>query len=536
MRFARGRDISNIACCAVLATANHFWPNSYEIYAPEALIFTLLVATLLGLLWLPFGLTRMEWAFYGLLAAAFSDMLTGGYGWLIDKVVRGLAWAPLSLLQFLTMLAWVSPFCLAAYALRERLAKCISGLLLIMLLTALAQYMATERPLIKTLVSQPRAEAGRADRPDILILILDEHVGIEGIPLIHEAAKRMKEELVARYVGYGFSVYGKAYSNYFGTLDSLTSILNRTLPEEPRRVEDRNPMANGILEELHRRGYGLNIYQSNFMDFCGPLQGRHEKCLEYQANSIGYLKEMSAPRWDKMRVIIGSFVWGYKSRLLRKAYRALMEKLGWLQWDSTPTLPLGIIEQLKEDIKASPGGTAFFAHLLLPHGPYAYDAACRIKGITHWENATDTEHGNTPQSWERRQRLYLEQVACSQSKASELIEAMRSSGRFDAASVVVLGDHGSRIFLEPVTGENYDPRGRSSLEAFSAFLAIKPGGAARGEYIRDAMPSALLIGDFFGLAGGSGSTARFDKVYVPTSINSWDFTVREPPDFSAVMP
>ena len=93
------------------------------------------------------------------------------------------------------------------------------------------------------------------------------------------------------------------------------------------------------------------------------------------------------------------------SRELYKALRPFLAALrvnlpDWPDGDQKvgpiPVLP--IFDRLIADVSSSPGGTMFFAHLLIPHFPYSVDSECRIhnvgmhpptaRGIRCWRRST----------------------------------------------------------------------------------------------------------------------------------------------------
>ena len=57
---------------------------------------------------------------------------------------------------------------------------------------------------------------------------------------------------------------------------------------------------------------------------------------------------------------------------------------------------------------------------------------------------------------------------------------------------------------------------RDLIQLFSAFLAVKKGGAnAPGEYLPGKVPLAAAVSDFFDLAPpGEGAKGGFDKIYL----------------------
>ena len=67
---------------------------------------------------------------------------------------------------------------------------------------------------------------GSAPFPRIIHLILDEHIGLEGIPTDIPEGRTVKNQLLEFYRKYGFMTFGGAYSHYFLTIDSIPHLLN----------------------------------------------------------------------------------------------------------------------------------------------------------------------------------------------------------------------------------------------------------------------------------------------------------------------
>ena len=67
--------------------------------------------------------------------------------------------------------------------------------------------------------------------PPIIHLILGEHIGIEGIPTSVHNGTAVRNELKQFYSNRGFRLYGRAFSQYRGTRESISSLLNfSTMP------------------------------------------------------------------------------------------------------------------------------------------------------------------------------------------------------------------------------------------------------------------------------------------------------------------
>lgn len=536
----------NAFLLSVLLSSHYLFYHAYPLFAPESLCLILVFSFFLIIPYFLLSLCRLIWPFDVLLFLLFFD-LTVGFGFR-DKVFWPVFFIPRSAPNFIFLvfspvyfvvgqtlealpnrffilmasyLLFLTPFTLIGYALRDKLPKIFMPVLAAMILTTALQHILSARPLIR--IARNEHPNTPIDKPNILVMILDEHIGIEGIPAINESAKNLKEKLIHDYVQNRFLVYGRSYSNYYNTFKSVPSILNYAL------FKDGSNQASDsyeVLEKFYRQGYAVNIYQSNYYGYCAPSRGRYRQCLEYDKNSIGFLYGTSLPIHEKVRVMMASFFEAHKSAVLRKAYWLLSEKYAWLPWGHVEAIAaMQVFELIKRDMALQKSGNVFFAHLLIPHSPYLYDSECRLKGTAEWEQRLITNHFDSAASWRRKSERYLEQVGCTHKKVSELFEVMRNTGSYDKATIVIFGDHGSRIYSAMPHEEQKDMEWlyenstpRDLIELFSDFLVVKNGdrGLQTGRYIPEKTPAVKVIGELFGLSPQGSSIEDFDKIYMQT--------------------
>ena len=109
-----------------------------------------------------------------------------------------------------------------------------------------------------------------SDLPVLLHLVLDEHIGVEGIPSELENAGDIKEKLISFYESNGFRLFGRAYSEYYNTWNSISHFLNFSpnsyRPELVSRLDSdyvwrmsRNEYLRRIWKRLRRIGGNVDI-------------------------------------------------------------------------------------------------------------------------------------------------------------------------------------------------------------------------------------------------------------------------------------
>ena len=367
--------------------------------------------------------------------------------------------------------------------------------------------------------------AARADLPVVLHLVLDEHIGIDGLPPEVPGGAELARWLSESYVRQGFRVHADAYSEYFETRNSLANLLNFSSDAGDwahlagRHGKPYVLAESAYFRRLSRLGYRLHVYQSDYLDYCRVPGVSYAACARYRANSIGALPAASLGIGERARFILNSLLGTsqYLQRLHDKyaRIRAALPRLALPAWDSgvsrvgpLPVLP--VLRELEADLRAARPGNAYFAHLLIPHFPYLLDAQCRIRGrIDEWLSNNDPEalselEPNSAASRAQRYASYFAQIRCEQRLVNRLFEAMREAGVWREAIVIVHGDHGSRIVRRLPVQQNAASLTAADLkDAFSTLFAAKVPAQAPG-VVRDAKPLQALLADALGLAPVDG--------------------------------
>src|SRR5690606_14905299 len=102
------------------------------------------------------------------------------------------------------------------------------------------------------------------------------------------------------------------------------------------------------------------------------------------------------------------------------------------EWDDSPSSvnAMATFERVIEEAVTGPSGTVYFAHLLIPHGPYAYDRGCGLRGdFSTWlSNHPPYRRASNEQERAQRYAAYFEQLRCMQVKLRELFDALEAAG------------------------------------------------------------------------------------------------------------
>jgi hypothetical protein len=331
-------------------------------------------------------------------------------------------------------------------------------------------------------VSAERSSHSKTDGP-ILHIILDEHIGVDGLPSAVPETAQMKIDFQNFFIGYGFTLFSKAYSPYVNSDNSISNILNLSYSEKDREYfkdygakSRKTLMHNALFKKFGEDGYGFHVYQPNYINFC--QEGFYiESCDEVSRNSpialMGAPYSFRAKGW----VLLSLY-------LANNSFFASIEK-EWVGHDifKTRVGPLGagpkIFDRLSHDLALATSHDYFFAHILMPHYPYVYDASCRPLPVLEWMDSRElpdiSDSINTLDGYQARYSQYYDQIRCAHQLLGNIFNALKKNGLYDSTTIVIHGDHGSRINLKHNPDfESYSQISKDDmLTSYSTLLAIK---------------------------------------------------------------
>lgn len=340
-------------------------------------------------------------------------------------------------------------------------------------------------------------EVGQA-LPRMVHLVLDEHIGIEGIPQDSALGQKMKDDLKRFYQNNGFILFGGAYSHYSLTIGSIPHLLNfsasaedTTLSGDPlfEGTEPYRLLENQYFRLLFSQGYKINVLaNSMYFDYCSKSLVMIENCAEVAFSGMKLLKDSDLALVDKLRSIFSHyFSLGYTFKGIKYAYNHLVQILSekaielpiWIL--PSPLMPLSslqILDALTEKIATLPNGNIIYSHLMFPHQPYVIRSDCSLNPLQNeWKlNGGDyaLEQKNTPVSREERYQLYYKQMECLNKKLDNLFQQMRKNGIYDDSIIILHGDHGSRIARLAASTDNLGRLSNRDFEDyFSTHFAVK---------------------------------------------------------------
>jgi len=323
--------------------------------------------------------------------------------------------------------------------------------------------------------------------PPYIHIILDEHIGIEGVPPKEDAAHKFSNSIKDKYVKNGFQIYGRAYSRYTESKNSFTSFLMLKAIDNPDKFYNTsndviNLKENKFFEELSRNGYHINVLQSTFMNLCDKNENISiKRCITYKYDILG--------KDDSLLSVF--FFSALKTMRLIKFYGPFQQSsLGKVLSLPTPLLipaskaAYNAFPTALELLKNAEMGNAYFVHLLIPHSPYLFNKNCSLISAR-----SRTELGSNYQ-------YYLGQVACVQSLMDQLFSKLDENTNAKNSTIVIHGDHGSRIVL-PRTGSTSGgiyPTDENFIQSFSTFFAVR-GPEHKAGYDRSPLALDQLLNE-----------------------------------------
>jgi hypothetical protein len=421
---------------------------------------------------------------------------------------------------------------------RKRLSRIVVVLVGVMVLATL---VAPSREQVRIAGPSLDEPAERPDLPFILHVILDEHIGIEGIPREFDANGDIAGEIRDSYLDKGFRVFGRAYSDYYHTSQTIPNLFNFTVSRNvteylpPPFFRGKLLKQNAWFDWLGSQGYRVHVFQPEYITYDrqrDPSMDRGvESSLTFASESIHPLASVAIPVADKSRFIMGSYLrLSYFLSMMRDGYGDLRRSpagriLGLPAWDKSGRLlcvlsSMNAVRLLERDLEHAGPGKAFFVHLLLPHFPYAYDRDCGIRVMNDgWLNAADGSKAprrNDAESRALRYPLYLDQLICTNNTFQKILEDLSGRTWWDDAIIVVHGDHGSRIDMGPPKVPTVEEMtDQDFLDAFSTLFAIKKPGLSAG-YDRRQLPVGHLFKRLLkeGADPGDQGLERYPRVLV----------------------
>lgn len=397
-------------------------------------------------------------------------------------------------------------------------------------------------------VSVDAANSVAPELPVYVHIVLDGQLGIDGFSDDVPAQKAVKVAALELFSKYGFRVFTQAYSAYDKTELSMSVALNAGAVTDQRNLFSSSQIPdsfkldrNGYFDRLGALGYGINVFQSTFMDYCAGARESIVYCESYDQNAVSSESTARFTAWEKAEFVLSVYSdLLFVKRQMARIYGPVRGQLSALgiampQWRVLHLHRIGpmgvfpVIDRMTARVAATKRGNMFFAHLMVPHEPYAVGPSCGLRRpVLEWPSHVartwdgDPVSSNSAQSRLYAYRAYVDQVRCTLSVIERFFATMEEAGTLRDATIVIHGDHGSRLSRINPAAENIPQLSRQDyVDSFSTLFAIKSPAISPGVDRRIASLEELMrsVGTK-SVMTAAADTASSRRVYLRKGTNS----------------
>ena len=323
------------------------------------------------------------------------------------------------------------------------------------------------------------AEAAPQAKPSLMIyLVLDAYMGPAGFSAALPGSEEVRRSIEDTFLKYGFTLYSNAFSHYAWTNFSMRSLLNLTLLD---RVPDPDAAEQyRLFSHFKNLGWALSVYRFRSAStlWVPPSADRQ---VVYNIFLLGGMRDLPISWTDRLELLSKTYM--NRSRwillVMKNVYTPWVNVFGLEHW--SPAVSLKVMDLLRRDILAAKKNTLFFAHLLAPHIPYIYQSDGSVWPVAELieefkllgRRSNHREHADL-------HRRYGGQVLHLNGRLDEFLGDLQAAGVLASATIVVHGDHGSRLAGSP----GKDVPLQRLLENYSTLLAVKKPGVSQGRIVR----------------------------------------------------
>lgn len=386
--------------------------------------------------------------------------------------------------------------------------------------------------------------AGRpiTDLPVHVHIVLDGQLGIDGFDDAIPVQKAVKSAALKLFSKYGFRVFTRAYSPYDKTELSMSAALNAGAITDQRHLYSSSKIPhsyrldqNRYFDRLGALGYRINVFQATFMDYCSGAQDSVTYCESYDQSAVSSESTAGFTLREKVGFILSI----YSDLLLLKRqiarlYAPIRRQLSAHgievpQWRIHhlhrigPLAVLPVMDRVTARVATAGRGKMFFAHLMMPHEPYAVGPSCEIRRpVVDWPTRVSRSWDGGEISFGSAQarlsiyRVYVDQVRCILSRIERLLAKLDEAGTLTDSTIIIHGDHGSRLSrLDPSAQNSRRLSRQDYVDTFSTLFAVRSPGLPTGTDNRIAsVPELLRSTVLRNDAGSAGQSVSSRRVYL----------------------
>lgn len=283
-----------------------------------------------------------------------------------------------------------------------------------------------------------------------LILILDEMSGINSKDSDHISGKRAKQNLLELFKKNNFNIYTNIFSVYHNTKRSVPSTLNFiTTENQYKKLNKKNRYL--YLEKSNNYFQSFNLTKNSFFD-----RNYIEKIIVYQSMYLNYCNHSKVFKCYQFNPFDKNieFLNGFRAGFLTKTFSAYKNNASassniiWrllrhidiidsvLEPDGQKASFKHILNKISKSVE-NKNADLIFAHILVPHVPYAFNNKCEYEGI----RGTNYNSINIDQ---KREQHNLERI-CVAFYLDYFFNLLKKKKLFDDLEITIFSDHDSRI-------------------------------------------------------------------------------------------
>jgi len=380
------------------------------------------------------------------------------------------------------------------WLIRQHLAFILATVFATILVTS-AAIAPTDQYGDRTVVENRDAGNKPAASGTIIHMIMDEFAGIQGIPDDIPGGAALKSDIADFFKAYDFTLHRRAISEYIASRSSISGILNFEASAKPEKnFHGKRPYVlknNAYFALLHQRNYPIHVYQSTYMDFCAEAPVLLASCFTYRHDGTDWLRSAALSDYQKMTVLLGMYFnlpgafegfWKSYVGLRDMGAQIGVDLPAIMAWDGSAASAnaASAFDRFRETVVAAPSGSAHVAHLLLPHSPYIFDRDCGLRTPPFdWLSHRPLHRkSNSAAGRERRYGQYFAQVRCTMRHLRTLFDDLKKAGKWADTTIILHGDHGSRIYeTAPRARNRQQLTARDLTDGYGALFAVKSANA-----------------------------------------------------------
>ena len=311
--------------------------------------------------------------------------------------------------------------------------------------------------------------------PVIIHLVFDGMIAADGLPPDIPGSQSLKQLIEQFHELFGFTLFTKSYSTSFSTTVSLARLLNYSFGQSPSRafVENNVLTTNRHFDYLASKGYRIRIYQRDWPDFCQHKAVSY--CFKFSSRAnLGVLNRLRSMVHPQLRPFLSLSLIAHPSSIFHRPRFIFHRRGNTVQ----PLESLLALPEIFENARQAPDGTVIFAHLIIPHTPYAVDKFCNtIDGPPKYafRNEGDGKR-NSSHTRIKAYEAYIGQATCLFSELKRILEDPIYSSLLQRSTIILHGDHGSRVTIgDPKVIESLSVR--DTIDLFATHFSVRRPGS-----------------------------------------------------------